>query len=176
MICKYVSLICEVFHTVEPHKFQANDHKINSPKAATRISFFSLPKALDYLCSTKCLKAFKALWFFWPHGHLICKPLWHKQEILLAHLWRSISHPVMKKIVWKARQQLMKNLLKHLRLDPTDTDTTASPLGRLNSTLGKREEMGEYYAFLCELLKSTSGFLIDEKYIVFFSYFNSFYR
>lgn len=82
----------------------------------------------------------------------------------------------MKKIVRKARQQLMKNLLKHLWLDPTDTDTTALPLGRLNSTLGKREEMGEYYAFLCELLKSTSGFHIDEKYIAFFSFFNTFYR
>lgn len=60
---------------------------------------------------------------------------------------------VWKKIVRKARRQLMKDLLKHLRLDAADADTTAQPLGRLNSTLGKCEGMGGCYASLRELLR-----------------------
>lgn len=138
---------------------------------------YSLPKVLDYLFYSKCLKAFKALWFFLPHRRLICKPLWHKQEICLAHLWGTISHSVpYEKILRKARPQLIKDLLKHLWLDKAKAATTAQPLGRLNSTLGKHEEMEEMLCIPTWIASEiNSHFLIDEKCRVFWFCFYAFY-
>lgn len=66
----------------------------------------------------------------------------------------------------------MKHLLKHLRLDRADAATTAQPLGRLKSTLGKREEMGECYASLRELpQKLTVFFLLMENADCVFFFF-----
>lgn len=54
----------------------------------------------------------------------------------------------------------MKHLLKHLQLDMADAATTAQPLGRLRSTLGKLEEMGESNASLPDVPKKLTVFFL----------------
>lgn len=66
----------------------------------------------------------------------------------------------MKKLLRKARTRLTNHLLKHLQPDRADAATTTEPLGRLNSTLGKCEEMEECFASRCELPLKLIGFFI----------------
>lgn len=72
----------------------------------------------------------------------------------VACLWGLVSQAVnikRKMHEKKPQTRLTQHLVKHLLADSADSVTIAKPSGRLNSTLGKREEIGESCASLREL-------------------------
>lgn len=169
MICKWIFLWYLECCTEPSHInfYQMPPQNILS-KSNNAYHFFFLPKAPDY----SCLKPFKSpVILLVTQASNLYPPLAPTRDTsstcLGIHLppcyvWK-------KKILRKAWRRLMKHLLKHLRLDRADAATTAQPLGRLKSTLGKREEMGECYASLRELpQKLTVFFLLIENADCFF--------
>lgn len=61
VICKWGSLISEMFHRAAPPKFLSNTPQYPLEKQQRMSPFFLLSKALDYLRCIKCLKPFEPL-------------------------------------------------------------------------------------------------------------------